>query len=197
MIKGKIKGISSEYCRRLEQSGANVQSEDESGIKMRNRYFSCSTQLSFKNTFDECIQQCVQQKDCQAASYNKFGYFLFRKDMFYCNTCNHNSLQIAFPYSNGTTSYLDPSSLGGELGLQELRYDLSVPSVNALLITGSSDFETLNSFCALACSYDETCVGFEVSVNTIYKHNCQCTENIVRILYQRLNMISKPISCLV
>ena len=171
MIKGKIKNISSEYCRLLEQSGTNVQCKDESVIKMRNRYFSCDTHELSNLTLDNCIQQCVQQKGCQAASFNEQCY-VSGKNHFGCYICSYYSSRRAFPYYNGTTSFLDPSSLSEEFGLQELRYDLSVPRVNAMLITGSIDFETLNNFCAVACSFDEHCDGFEVSVKTIYKHNC-------------------------
>ena len=168
MIKSKIKSISSEYCRLLEQSGTNVQCKDESVIKMRDHVFSCVTLDISKMTLDNCIQQCVQQKGCQAASFNEQGFI----NHFSCCICNYYTSRMAVSYYNGTTSFLDPSSLSEEFGLQELRYDLSVPRVNAMLITGSNDFETLNNFYALACSFDEHCVGFEVGVKTIYKHNC-------------------------
>ena len=39
-------------------------------------------------------------------------------------------------------------------------------------IVGAKDFDTLNDYCALACSVNDRCVGFETSLSDYYKYNC-------------------------
>lgn len=172
-IRNKITSIASKYCRMLESKGINVQCNDDSVIKIADYVLSESNRNGVSNkSLDACIMECTQRRLCDLASYSPTFLLKGGEIPFKCGIDDQTTTRRKFFYHQGSTSFVDPISIKNALGLHELRYELRVQRVNGMFISGSSDFETLNFFCTIACSFDEKCVGFEVSNKSYYNNNC-------------------------
>lgn len=175
IIKNRIIDISARYCRMMGSKGANVQCHDDSVIKINDYALKSppSNGSSVNLTVDACIDECLKRKSCNIASFHAGTFAKSDASVEYtCIIDNHHTPREELVLFQNSTTFIDPESIRGHLGLVGLRYALTVPRVNEMEILGSNNFDILNDFCAMACSVDDRCIGFEASVRTYYKYNC-------------------------
>ena len=174
IIKNKILGISSRYCRMLGMKGFNVQCNDDSILKDKD-YAPKSlygVRITMNLTLDACIDECLKRKNCNIAFNSETFVNASTKVPYTCLMENtFIKIEELERYSNAIT-FIDRNSMKKHFGLKGLRYALSTPRVNEMEILGAKDFDTLNDYCSLACSANDRCVGYEMSMTAYYKYNC-------------------------
>ena len=174
IIRDKIAGIASKYCRKLLSEGVEVQCNDDSVIKIEDyamRYVGIVGGHALNTTLDECISECMKRKDCVMTTVFPDDHEQTRQG----NRCilddddERRRYMLSCP---GCQSFIMPNSLHRAMGLRNLRYDSSVNRLNKMMIKGTESYDQILEFCSIVCSSDPRCVGFEVSTATYYNYNC-------------------------
>ena len=177
MIRNKILGIASKYCRMLLAKGVKVQCNDDSVIKIENYamksvgLFQTDGTQYLNVTTDECIDECMRRKTCVMTTVYPERHTETRNGRR-CRLDDHDEALREMTRCDDCKSFIDPNGLTSPMGLKNLRYASSVSRHNKMDVRGSPTYDQLKQFCSVVCSSDPRCTGFEISNQTQFNYNC-------------------------
>ena len=187
IIRNKILGIASKYCRMLHAQGEDVKCNDDSVITVENYVmvdFNNDVIQDFDFLADECINECMRRKTCVITTVYPDNHSETKMGKR-CRLQNHDKDRIKLAFCDGCKTFIDPNGLTSPIGFRKLRYGSAVGRNNKMSVTDSLTYDQLKQFCSVVCSSDPRCTGFEISNQTQFNYNCatysEHTSNFVNV----------------